>query len=207
MKRFILFLLIWVVRMVFPYRTIEEMVVEMESPNREAVLRLWNDHARLFEQAPGSKMKHQAWSGGYLDHVSEAMNMATVLYRVFDWLGRPWSFPLTDVWLVLFLHDLEKPWLYVWEGNQFVRNDHLATTGDRKTFREDLLRQYGIVLNQDQLNALTYVEGEGSDYASDIRVMNPLAALCHIADTMSARIWYDQGRERRWQLISRTSYL
>lgn len=67
----------------------------------------------------------------------------------------------------------------------------LDTKAAYKQFRECKLAAYGLVLTPDQLNGLTYVEGELNDYSSEHRVMNALAAFCHKVDNWSARGWYD----------------
>ena len=38
--------------------------------------KLLKDHAEKFEIARGSSHNHQAWDGGYLDHVVETLNIA-----------------------------------------------------------------------------------------------------------------------------------
>ena len=41
---------------------------------------------------------------------------------------------------------------------------------------------------------MKYIEGEGDDYDPIFRVMNELGALCHAADTLSSRVWYDRNK-------------
>jgi hypothetical protein len=150
------------------------------SPNRERCLRLWKDNVDLFGAARGSSYNHQAWAGGYLEHVREAMDIAVTLYRALT-DSRRFSFMLEDALLVLFLHDLEKPWK--------ISHDLMTKTA-RETFRLAKIAEYGIELTDVQSNALKYVEGEGDDYRSDRRVMSELAAFCHMCDVASARIWH-----------------
>ena len=68
-----------------------------------AVLR---DHGAAFAAAKGSGRNHQAWEGGYLDHVRETMNIARWLYATSP---RALPFKLSDALVVMFLHDVEKP--------------------------------------------------------------------------------------------------
>lgn len=91
------------------------------------------------------------------------------------------AFGLLDAPVVLFLHDIEKPWR--------PRED-LQTKAQRAAFRLSMVDAYGIRLTEMQKNALKYVEGEGDDYRSDRRVMSELAAFCHMCDVASARIWH-----------------
>ena len=62
---------------------------------------------------------------------------------------------------------------------------------ENEQFRFQKMEEYGLKLNDYQLNALEYVEGEYKGYNSEYRASNPLAAFCHMCDTASARIWFD----------------
>lgn len=174
------------------YRTIDELVCEIDEPNRSACQRILADHRPLFERARGSTHNHQTWDGGYLDHVTDGMNYARHLYAFDAAFGRPLPFTLSDALLVFFLHDLEKPWrILVSESGEAKNREGLSTKEEFQAFREAKLREYGISLTPEQHNGLTYVEGEYKDYSSKRRVMNELAAFCHKVDVWSARGWYD----------------
>jgi hypothetical protein len=80
-------------------------------PNPAPLKRLWNDHRERMETAPGSSHNHQAWRGGYHDHIVECLNIAYQLYAGLSGL-RPLPFTLGDALVVMYLHDLEKPWKY-----------------------------------------------------------------------------------------------
>jgi hypothetical protein len=78
--------------------------------------------------APGSSKNHQAWKGGYIDHVVETMNIACQLYWAFERLGRfgkEAPFVVSDALVVLFLHDIEKPWKYLPVPNNECLCGHL----------------------------------------------------------------------------------
>lgn len=173
------------------YFSIEELIDMIDSPHREACKRILQDNRLLFQRVQGSKHNHQAWAGGYFDHVQEIMNIARELYYVMNAL-RPLPFSLSDALLVVFLHDIEKPWKYAL--NVDGRLDEIEVLRSKEAqhqFRAKKLKEYGIVLTPDQQNGLRYVEGELSDYSGWERKMGPLAALCHLADVASARIWFD----------------
>ena len=169
------------------------LIMGLAKEHRGPCLRLLAEIQRDCRTAPGSESNHQAWSGGYLDHISEVMHIAIHLYRTLNGL-RPLPFTLADALLVLFLHDLEKPWRFAFEGEaktlRIVQKAGMRTRQEKAAFREAKLTEYGIVLTSVQRNALTYVEGEIDDYSSTRRVMNELAAFCHLCDVTSARIWY-----------------
>lgn len=187
------------------YSELPAMIAMIDEPNRTACLRLWEDNRELFRQAPGSSHNHQAWTGGYQDHITEAMNLWLLLYGAFESTGRLDQLPeherfsRSDGLLVLFWHDVEKLWTCVLEdgapvsagSGKLVRKPEFASKIVRKQLAEAKIRHYGVVLNPSLRNALDYVEGiRDSDYSPDDRRMLPLAALCHACDMLSARAFY-----------------
>lgn len=177
-----------------PYLAVDELLELVFGPNKQACQKLLEDNRELFESAPGSSHNHQAWRGGYLDHVTESMNIAVVLYRALNSL-RPLPFSLSDALLVLFLHDLEKPWKYYWDENGNIASYNMSKE-DRKWFREGKMKEYGIRLTPEQEHMLKYVEGvRDSEYTPGERTMEPNAAFVHMCDLLSARLWHDQPSE------------
>ncbi|MDO8496870.1 MAG: hypothetical protein Q7S43_05490, partial [bacterium] len=152
-------------------------------------------HRRIFERCQGSTHNHQNWSGGYIDHITEVMNFAVLLWMATSLTGRRVP-KLSDALLVLFLHDIEKPWKYE-EGpdGELQHRPQFKTAEDQHRFVERKIAEYGIVLNDEQLNALRYVHGELNDYSSRKRAMNELAAFCHMCDVWIARGWHDYPLE------------
>jgi hypothetical protein len=170
--------------------SLDQYLLYIEQPNRDRCKKLLKEHYERFSQAPGSLAKHQAWKGGYLDHLEETMSFAVNLYIIMSSSKRrKLPFTLSSAILVLFLHDLEKPFKYVEPKREF--EDDLA----KKGFVVKMLFDYHIVLTKEEKNALTYIHGEGSDYHPTQRIQNELAAFTHICDTVSARIWYDYPKK------------
>jgi hypothetical protein len=173
------------------YRRIEEMIEMIDEPNRSACATILADNRDLFQKVQGASHNHQAWPGGYFDHVQEVMNIALVLYHELSAL-RLLPFSVSDALLVLFLHDIEKPWKYEIDNDGKLKyKEALKTKADCHIFRNQKLREYGIVLTAEQENGMKYVEGEHNDYTNLRRVMGPLAAFCHLCDVTSARIWHN----------------
>lgn len=161
--------------------TVRDLIDLIEPPYHSACLQIFNDNLDLFRKSPGSRFLHQAWPGGYLDHVADVMKCCQLSYwHLSAW--RQFPFSLSDALLVCFLHDLEKPWKY--EGG--VQMD---SKQKRKAYRQREVEKYGITLTAEQQNGLDYVEGELDDYDPHRRVMGPLAGFCHSCDIMSARVW------------------
>ena len=171
------------------YLTIDALVELIDEPACSSAKNILQDNRALFERSRGSTHNHQTWNGGYIDHVTDGMNYARHLYAMTTSIGRPLPFTLSDALLIFFLHDLEKPWrILVQQSGVAINRPGLDTKKAFKSFREMKLAEYNLVLTPDQFNGLTYVEGEGVDYKSTERVMNELAAFCHMVDVWSARI-------------------
>ena len=186
------------------YHSLENLIEMIDEPNRTICLRILKDNRTLFETVQGSSHNHQAWPGGYFDHVKDVMNIGVVLYGQLN-LIRSLPFILSDVLLVLFLHDIEKPWKYEIVDGIFRIKPTLDEKPAQREFRNRKLQEYGILLTSDQENGMMYVEGEYKDYSPKQRMMNPLAALCHLADVTSARIWFDYpAKNDPWKDATRT---
>jgi hypothetical protein len=172
-------------------KSVEQMLVVIDEPNREPAETLWNDLKAHVPKAWGSGKSHQAWDYGYRDHIQEVMNLAHILYERME-KERRLPFSLGSAALVLFLHDCEKPF-------KRANDDELANfpwVTERpgksdKDFQRQLIAHYGFELSGDEWNGLKYVEGENEDYINGERVQGPLAAFCHACDTISARVWHD----------------
>jgi hypothetical protein len=179
------------------YYKLEEMLQMLNDPNRDRCIRLYKDNIERFNKAQGSSHNHQAWEGGYVDHITEVMNISILLYSAYS--IRKLNFSLGDALLVMFLHDLEKSWK---DRVKELTDDWWGSAPIKivnEIVREEVIKKYEIALTEQQRNALKYVEGENNDYTSVRRKMNELAAFCHIADITSARLWHDQPNENdKW---------
>lgn len=173
------------------YHELLRAIERIDEPYKSACLRIYVEHGVLFRTVPGSTNNHQAWPGGYWDHVTEVMNIALELYPMLA-SKRQLPFSLSDALLVLFLHDIEKPWKYdMLPKGRLEIKPALREKPAQHAYRITRLAEYGISLTDDQLNGLKYVEGELADYTSRRRVMGPLAAFCHACDNLSARLWFN----------------
>ncbi len=182
--------------MQYSYKTVEQLIEMVSETNRIICLKILDENRKLFQIVQGASNNHQAWPGGYFDHVQEAMNVAVILYQQMNAL-RPLPFTLSDALLVIFLHDIEKPWKYeIGPDGTLEYREELKTKSDCHAFRAKKLQEYGIELTEDQQNGMKYVEGEHNDYTNLRRIMGPLAAFCHLCDVTSARIWHDHPLQR-----------
>ena len=190
------------------YFNIGELLEMIEGPNCGICRRILEDNRVVFRKVQGSSHNHQNWVGGYLDHVVETMNVAVMFYASMSECRHLDSFSLSDALLVLFLHDLEKPWKYRLNDNGEVEYvDSLKTKDAAQKFRDDKMSDYGLILTPEQVNGLHYVEGEYKDYSNKTRIMWPLAAFCHLCDVVSSRIWheYPKAGGDSWNLDGRAA--
>lgn len=170
-------------------KKLEDFLDMLPEPNRSGCKRLLSDNHDRFTKSPGSKTKHQAWKGGYIHHLEETMNIAESLYETLSKTERPLPFTLIDAVLVIFFHDLEKPFKYVEPAVIFL--DDL----EKASFILHKMDEYRIECTDDQYNALKYIHGEGIDYHPTERIQGPLGAFVHCCDTFSARIFFDYPKK------------
>jgi hypothetical protein len=123
------------------------------------------------------------------------MNIALVLYDRLSQL-RPLPFSVSDALIVLFAHDLEKPWAYAQSEGVWQRKEAFRTKTDAHAFRLKKLAEHGLELPAELERAIVFVEGEVTQYSNQERGMSPLAAFCHLCDVASARLWYNHPREK-----------
>lgn len=132
-----------------------------------------------FPDAPGSSGNHQSYPGGYYDHIADCMYNGYTLYDSFI-KDTDSEISLSDMMVVLFLHDIEKPVKYSMEKNMRPSDEEIRIL---------LLDKFNIKLSNDIILGLKYIHGEGDDYRKDKRVMTPLCAICHCSDVISARVF------------------
>jgi hypothetical protein len=156
-----------------------EYLKTLDDPRKEAIISFHNDHLSLMLEAQGSNFNHQAWKGGYLHHIEECFNIANAMYDALSKI-RPLPFRLSEAFIVLYFHDIEKIWKYT--TKEVIDKNHY--------YQATLPEKYNITFSDTELNALKYIHGENQDYTNKKRVMNELAAFCHVVDTISARIWH-----------------
>lgn len=177
-----------------PFESWLELV---QGENQSAIERFLEEHGDLVETSPGSRAAHHAWEGGYKEHIRQTMLITAHLYDLFyaggfdSAIPQEEEFTLSDALTVMFLHDIEKPFLYNPGISEQIK-EMLKTKEDRKRFRTDIIKKYGFVITPTMENALKFVEGvHGDDYIPGKRADQPLAALCHAADNFSARAMYN----------------
>lgn len=158
-------------------------------PCYNGLMKFHYEHEALIRKAKGSKSKHQAWDGGYVDHLVECLEIAS---KMFDSLGKIRQVPVewNSVVKVLYLHDVEKMFKYsdLPHPNPGLAKD--AIHAKDWFYGHWLKESYGVVLSDEERNALDNIHGE-KEYGEH-RVAGRLAAFCHCCDMLSARMWFDK---------------
>ena len=189
------------------YHSLFELVSLIDEPNQVAILRFINANRAVLQEACGSSHNHQAWKGGWWDHITEVMNIAVVLYPVLNAL-RPLPFTLSDALLVLFMHDIEKPWKYEENDGVRVHRTGMETKAKHQQFRMQVAGSWDITLADEHVNGIKYAEGELDDYTPRHRVMGLLASFVHMCDVSSACLWpnHPLAEDDPWQSARRIAY-
>lgn len=184
-------------------RTFTEWLDHVEGRNHEAIENVMANREVLVAlvTAPGSREAHQAWQGGWMEHERQTFMIASRLYDLMqetgalDELPDDEQFTFSDAVTVLFLHDIEKPFIYGFGDDGSIVKTREMSKLERKEFRQGVIGAYGFELTPTMENALLHVEGVRDEYyVPGERADQPLAALCHAADNMSARAFYNHVR-------------
>lgn len=164
-----------------------ELLNKIEPSKADVCRKILADFKEEIEKIPGSRVKHQDWTGGYRDHVLEIMNVSVVLYDALNNL-RKLKFSLSETLFVLFIHDLDKIFRYS-RDKLIIDDPHL--------FLIDFMKnKYSFEFSNEELNAIKYIHGENKDYHPTKRIMLPLTAFTHCCDIISARMWFHDGRDK-----------
>lgn len=173
------------------FKEFTDVAAAIAAPNTRPALKLARDLLHIFPEAAGATTKHQAWRGGYYDHIVDMANIAYDLWQL--WGKGITEFTFNDVLLVLYLHDCEKPFRRANE-KQLLHFPWAEKTPGKsdEAFRDHLMKEYRFIINHRIRNAISHTEGEHSDYSPTTRTMSELATFSHICDVASARIWHSE---------------
>ena len=173
------------------YKTMLELIdMIADRPLKIKVYDVYAKYKPEMMVSKGSVHNHQAWDGGYMDHVVETMNIARLLFHTMN-DKRRLDFTLTDALVALFFHDIEKA--FPSRIQALVDLGHARPKAKSKV-RYSFLHDEGVwdLLSDSHKNAIDNAEGENTSYSNQQRIMGPLAAFVHMCDIASARIWFDR---------------
>ena len=176
-------------------KKIEYFLEQIKWENSKACLDLHKHFLDNYSDAKGSSFNHQAWIWWYMQHIKDILNLSEIIYNSTSKYHEN-KFDLEDSYLVLFLHDIEKPVFYTKNKTNEVLNLLEWKTEENKEMyvwkvRDYFLKKFNIVLSNDIKHALKYIHWECDGFSQKKRLSSPLWAHCHIVDTYSARISHD----------------
>ena len=56
----------------------------MNDPRKNRLIQIYNNYKELFHFAAGSSHNHQAWKGGYADHIAEILRVNKATYTALE---------------------------------------------------------------------------------------------------------------------------
>lgn len=208
----------------FNYNTLMEHIETMFPTRVKPLMAMYKDLEIKAATAPasGTEYFHNAFSGGYLDHVLRVLEYSFTMYETWKSLGLDVdTFTVEELAFVAIHHDLGKLGFpgddndrYVWNGDDFTRKkfglvyetnpeipyaipQHLALY---------LLQRYGVKVTWNEMLAILihdglYEEENKSYYVSykhKSRLRTSLPKIIHQADMMAAQFEYE-----RWANLSK----
>lgn len=172
---------------------LNKLIELMESEHRRVSAAICADFAAQIAVIPGSGGNHQAWRGGYKSHIEESMNIALIMYEQFS-ARRPVDFSKSQALFSVFIHDYDKLLRYQLNDSGEIDEQFIAKPEARVEIVRQLSEVYNYKLEGIEYNALRYAHGEtDAEHVRGKRAIEPLGALVHCADFLSARMWFDYG--------------
>jgi hypothetical protein len=200
-------------------KLVETIDTQLSGDKRSAVIEMYNDLEARLLMAPASGFEHfhNAFPGGYVDHVNRVVECAEKLYKLWKSMGSNVDgFQYSELVFVALNHDIGKVGdmdndLYVpnksdWhrqnQGKIYTYNDKIAnfmSVPDRSIW---LLNQYSVKLSEQEylgikLHDGLYEEGNGQylkPYSKDRTMSTALPIIIHQADMMASRIEYEMWK-------------
>lgn len=129
----------------------DALIDQTDERNQPIIRSIYHRFWTEISTAQGSSHNHQAWPGGYLEHIRQVNQFVALLYGswvddgVFESLSIDERFTLGEALTVTTLHDIEKPFKVITgpDGQQ-MKNPALLTKQQRDTFKQAFLRAHGI---------------------------------------------------------------
>lgn len=180
-------------------KPIEYFLEKIKWDNSKACLNLHKHFLDNYSDAKWSSFNHQAWTWWYMQHIKDILNLSEIIHDTTKDYHKN-KFNIEDAYLVLFLHDIEKPVFYTKnKTNEVLDLLDWKTEKNKEEYvwkvRDYFLEKFNIILNDDIKHALKYIHWEWDDFSQKKRISSPLGSHCHIADTFSARISYDYKKQ------------
>ena len=201
-------------------KLLEIIEKEISFPRKDQLLKLYSDYEEIIAFAPasGKESYHNCFVGGYVDHVLNVINCGLAIHKVWEDMGQLETYSREDLIFALLNHDLGKigldaepyyipnpsDWHKKNQGAIYTQNPSLnfMTVPDRGLF---LLQQYGVQCTFNEWIAIKTHDGLYDEankaylisYSDDGKLRSNLPYVVQQADTMAARIEWEQWRENK----------
>lgn len=170
----------------------------------------------IFAPASSFSHFHNAFPGGYIDHVLRVMDYSMMLHKTWETAGLESSnYELEELLFAAMHHDLGKlgmpgdsgelyqvndsEWHRKNQGKEFKKNEHIphSTIQDRSIF---LLQSYGIKMSWNEFLGIRVHDGMYDEvnkpflfaFSLDGKLRNNLPIILHHADMMAARFEFER---------------
>lgn len=181
---------------------------------KEKVLEMISSMEENYTMAPASTKSwyHNAFPGGYLDHVNRVVELSLRLGKMYESMGGTIDYTEEEIVFSALFHDLGKlgdgekvnylPQTNKWRKDnmqeEFTNNPDLdyMLIQDRSLF---VLQKYGIQVSQKEYLAIRLHDGIFDEankayfvtYNPDARFKTSIVNVIHMADYMASKIEYD----------------
>lgn len=195
----------------------------ISSPRKEKVLELLNNLEDKMVAAPASGKEHfhNAFIGGYIDHVNRVVQCAVKTKQLWQEMGATIDFTDEELVFAALFHDLGKigngelegyipeysDWHRKNQGSMFKPNPELdfMLIQDRSLY---LLQKYGIEVSHKEYLAIRLHDGVYDDankayfisYNPDSKFRTNIVYILHHADFLASKVEYDM-----WKASKNTS--
>jgi hypothetical protein len=183
----------------------------ISSPRKDKLLEMYKDIEETLATSPASTKisHHNAFAGGYLDHVNRVTEAALVFEKVWDKFGQSKNYTTEELAFSALNHDLGKlgtndepvyipnqsQWHRENQGLMFNYNPAIAhmRIAERSLF---VLQKYGIQVSENEFLAIRLHDGLYEEankqyyitYNKDTELRSNIAYILHQADLMASKI-------------------
>ena len=185
------------------------------SPRKEQLKELYEEHAEriMLMPASGTEHFHNAWPGGYVDHVIRVMDGALAMRQTWESFGSTINYTEEELIFAAINHDLGK--IGTEAAEQYIPNDsewHRKNQG--KLYKNNpvnsfmtvpdrsirLLSERGIKITENEWFGIKLHDGMYDEsnkayfisYDVNSRLRTNLPYVLHQADQMAARVEYEK---------------
>lgn len=196
-------------------------IVNVNFPTRkDALNRMYDEFEERMVFMPASSIAHfhNAFAGGYVDHVLRVIDCATTLYETWSNMGSDMSgYTIEELVFAAMHHDLGKVG-FPGEGNEVyqVETSDWHRKNQNKMYRHNenipfamvpdlsiwLLQEYGVKLSWNEYQAIKIHDGMYDDAnkpyfvarSAQAKLKTNLPVILHHADHMAAQIEYERWK-------------